>query len=140
MDEVHADDFQEFLDRISECFIANDFATWRNSLRLPFSLVSVEGPVVLGTEEEVKENFELYRKACAIMSLDKIFRCALSLTRCENASWIGVFQTNLMVGNVRATAPYTSAVLLVRDDTGLIMTSMLNARGYSEWIPSRPSC
>ena len=126
-------DFQDFLDAISVCFIAQDFAGWRARTLLPFTLVTARGSEVFTTESALAKNFSLYLDACKIMSLDAIHRRPISLELCRDGLWMGTYETNLMSHGQRATDPYLSTALLHPLSDGPRMSSIMNARGHHDW-------
>ncbi|MCY4180737.1 MAG: hypothetical protein OXD48_10800, partial [Litoreibacter sp.] len=75
--------FQVFLDDISECFVTGDFAVWEGHILLPFSLITSNGPKTLSTREELKENFGQYISVCKLLNIDSIYRIPISLEDCE---------------------------------------------------------
>ena len=121
------DEFQDFLDQISVCFIERDFSAWQRAILLPFTMVTNEGSAVLATVTELERNFHHYLDACQIMSLDKIFRRPISLELCRDGLWLGTYETNLMSRGQRATEPYVSTALLHPLPDGIRMSSILNA-------------
>lgn len=127
------DDFQDFLDKISECFIAQDFQAWRDCIVLPLTLVSSRGSERFTTEEALEENFSLYLVACRILSLDHIYRRPISLELCRDGLWLGTYETNLMSRGQRATDPYVSTALLHWRPDGIRLSSIMNARGHHDW-------
>lgn len=131
-------EFVEFLDRISVAFIKPSFALWRDSIILPFVMVTKDGPVTLRTVEELEDNFNQYLLAVAAMGLDQVYRTPVSLQDCEDGTWIGTYKTNLLSKNILATEPYTSSALLIRKPSGLKMLSILNARGHHDWVGEHP--
>ncbi|MDW4498718.1 hypothetical protein R5H30_12050 [Sulfitobacter sp. D35] len=131
-------EFQAFLDAISDCFIAGDFAPWRDRIRLPFTMITRTGPVVLTTEDALRRNFELYIVACKALNLDQIYRQPVALELCEDGTIIGTYATDLLSRGKRATPRYTSSMLLVSDPGGWKMTSILNARGHHDWTGFEP--
>ena len=130
--------FREFLDAISTCFIDDDFEMWRVRVIYPFSLITSKGPVVIGNDAQLLDNFKLYLHARDAMKLDQILRHPLSIEDCADGSFIGTYETNLLSHGVRATAPYTSSALLVEQDGIFKMTSILNARGHHDWTGKQP--
>lgn len=125
--------FGRFLEDISQCFLQRDLQLWQSRLVLPFSMITKHGPVVLTDDAVVAKNFELYLKAMDAMGLDLVDRTEVALEDCKDGTWLGTFQTRLLSGGNLATAPYTSTALLhIRDDR-FLMSSLLNARGHSEW-------
>ncbi|MEL7099871.1 MAG: hypothetical protein AAGM84_13665 [Pseudomonadota bacterium] len=131
------EEFEAFLTDISDCFVAQDIALWKSRLRMPFSIITREGPVVLATEMAVEKNFQLYLLAMEKMSLDLVDRRSLSLEDCGDGTWLGTYQTRLLSKNQLATAPYTSTSLMIVDAGRFRMSSMLNGRGHSEWTGVR---
>jgi hypothetical protein len=132
------DDFDRFLEEISDCFIQRDFEPWRNRIVLPFSLITKDGPVLLRTTSRLRENFDQYLVACKALSLDQIVRRPISLEDCKDGTWIGTYETNLLSKGQRAVAPYTSSALLVPVDGILKMHSIMNARGHHDWTGEFP--
>ena len=134
----HDQMFTDFLDDISRCFIEHDFAMWDRRIIYPMSLITAQGPVILSSEPEARENFGLYLQACTIMRLDDIYRTPISLEDCKDGSFIGTYETNLLSRGARATAPYTSSVLLRIHDNRFCMKSIMNARGHHDWTGKQP--
>ncbi|WP_227268290.1 hypothetical protein [Roseobacter weihaiensis] len=131
-------EFQEFLDAISTCFIDRDFATWRDRVIYPFTLITAAGPVLIRDEDELRENFNLYLQACEAMHLDKIYRRPVALEACSDGTWIGTYETNLLSRGVRAAEPYVSSALLRESDGRFKMMSIMNARGHHDWTGKQP--
>ena len=131
-------EFQEFLDAISTCFITHDFAAWEARIRMPFSMVTKDGPLLLEDRAALRTNFDHYLTACAAMKLDQIVRTPHSLEDCNDGCFIGTYETELLSHGHRATAPYTSSILLHPSDTGWRMSSIMNARGHHEWTGRSP--
>lgn len=131
-------EFHDFLTSISDCFVKRDFEGWRNRIVFPFSLITSAGPVFVRNEQEAHENFELYLQASDAMRLDCIYRTAISLENCNDGTWIGTYETNMLSNGVRATAPYTSSAMLVAVDGIFKMRSILNARGHHDWTGKQP--
>lgn len=126
--------FEQFLDDICRCFMQRDLDLWRDRILLPFSFVTRSGPVFLRDDASVARNFELYLEAMDVMALTLITREPRQLENCQDGTWLGTYRTRLMRGPQLATAPYTSTALLHPDDAGCFRaSSILNARGHSEW-------
>lgn len=126
-------EFEHFLNDISQAFVERKLERWRSRLILPFSLITKRQPIVLESEEAVSRNFELYLQAMDVMNGDFVDRAPVSLEKCPDETWLGTFQTRLLSREQLATAPYTSAALLHIVDGRFRMSSMLNARGHSQW-------
>lgn len=127
------DGFNRFLDDISRCFTERDLDLWMSRLKLPFSIVTRTGPVVMADRNAVTQNFHHYLTAMQIMNVDLVVRRAVSLENCKDGTWLGTFETRLVSGGILTTAPYTSTALLQEEEGRLRMSSMLNGRGHSEW-------
>ncbi len=138
MSEITDAQFQTLLDRISEAFILPDYALWRDSIELPFSLITKEGPITLRTDAELRQNYEFYMQACAVMKLDRIYRTPISLEDCGDGTWIGTYRTYLLSRGIQATAPFVSSGLLRATPEGPLLLSILHARGYHDWVGQPP--
>lgn len=134
---ISAQEFDRFLVDISESFMTRQFEPWRKRIRLPFSLVTRAGPVVLNTDEEVFRNYELYLSACDVMRIDTVVREPISLEDCEDGTFLGTYKTHLISRSVLATEPYVSTALLHDSDGFAQMSSVLNARGHHDWTGAR---
>ncbi|MBE1293069.1 MAG: hypothetical protein GJ677_11315 [Rhodobacteraceae bacterium] len=126
-------EFERFLTDISDAFIDRKFDQWRDRLILPFSLVTKLKPIVLATEDAVRDSFHQYLVAAKMMNLDLIDRVPISLEACPDGTWLGTFRTRMLSGAHLATAPYTSTALLHNAEGRFRMSSMLNARGHQDW-------
>lgn len=131
---VTQDRFDRFLNDITQCFIEKDFELWRSHIVLPFSLVTERGPVVLNDVDALRQNFNLYLMAADVMRLDQVVREALLLEDCGDGTWLGTYETRLISRGGLATSPYVSTAMLQEADDRLKMTSVLNARGFHEWV------
>lgn len=130
--------FPDFLDAISRCFLERDFASWKDRVIYPFSLITSVGPVILSNDEQLRENFELYLKACEALQLDDIVRRSISLEDCKDGTWMGTYETNLLSHGKRAAPPYRSTALLQDVFGQFKMISILNARGHHDWTGKQP--
>lgn len=130
---MNDDEFQIFLDAISDCFITKDFSEWEDRIRLPFTMVTKLDPVVLHTREALRQNFEGYLQACSILKVDTIIRRPVNCEDCKDGTWIGTYETELLSHGARAIPTYTSSVLLHKTGHGWKMSSILNARGHRNW-------
>ena len=126
-------EFEHFLEDISTSFLHRDVSLWRSRLVVPFSLVTKSQHIFLKTENQVHTNFNLYLKAMDAMALTLIDRNPVHLHDCEDGTWLGSFQTRLLINDVFAVPPYTSTALLQIVDNRFRMSAMLNARGHSDW-------
>ena len=64
--------FEEFLESISVAFIEADFALWRDASRLPFCMVTKDGPVTLRRVDELEDNIAHYLQVHDVMQVDRI--------------------------------------------------------------------
>lgn len=126
--------FQDLLDDISECFLEQNYEQWRALLVLPVTVVSQDTTLLLETEDDVARNFQDYVKAVDAMSLDKVFRRPLSLQECDDGSFVGTYETNLLSMGQRIVEPYVSSMLLLNTPDGLRIQSIMNARGPRDWL------
>lgn len=133
------EEFKGFLKAISVCFVQRDFAKWEALIRLPFAMVTGDGPVLLSNREELKTNFEHYLLAMDIMQLDTVHREPIALEDCRDGTFIGTYRTELLSRGKRATDPYTSSALLHPSSQGWQMSSIMNARGHHEWTGHSPN-
>lgn len=131
--------FVEFLDDISKCFTERDFSRLQARVLFPCSLVTAAGPVVLQNDADLRNSFDLYLIACDTLRLDTIVRTPRDLEDCKDGTWIGSYETNLLSKGTRAVPPFTSSALMVLDNGGFKMTSILNARGHHEWTGVMPN-
>ena len=106
--------FEEFLDSISVAFIEADFALWRDASRLPFCMVTKDGPVTLRRVDELEDNIAQYLQVRDVMQVDRIYRTPVSLEDCHDGTWIGPYRTSLLFKGQHLIEPYTSSALLVK--------------------------
>ncbi|WP_417210112.1 hypothetical protein [Antarctobacter sp.] len=134
---THAE-FEQFLTDISEPFLTRDITHWRARMLLPFSMVTGSGPVTLSTDDDVRQNFDLYLEACDAMALDLVHRERMGVEHCEDGTVLASYRTDLMRQGKRITDPYTSTALLHPTDDGWKMSAILNARGHHAWTGRPP--
>lgn len=126
-------EFEQFLEDISTSFLQRDLSLWRSRLVVPFSLVTKSQHIFLKTEDQVHNNFNLYLKAMDAMALNFIDRSPVHLHDCEDGTWLGSFQTRLLIDEIFVVPPYTSTALLQIVDNRFRMSALLNARGHLDW-------
>lgn len=131
-------EFEIFLEEISVSYLDRDFPRWMARVRLPFTFVTKDGPVLLSDLDAAKVNFDHYLTAIDVMRLDMISRRAVSLEDCKDGTFIGTYVTELLSHGKRATEPYTSSVLLHPSDAGWRMSAVMNARGHHQWTGQTP--
>lgn len=134
MVSITQDRFDRFLHDITVCFLTRNFALWESRIALPFSMVTAKGPALLDTQEALRRNFDLYLVAGDIMKLDQVLRDPLALEDCGDGTWLGTYETRLVSRGGLATDPYVSTAMLVDADGRVKMTSILNARGFHDWV------
>lgn len=139
MEQISQSEFEDFLVRISDCFIEKDLSAWRGCIQLPFSMVTSTGVITLSDEEELEQNFQLYLKAVDCMGLDQVLRVPKALEDCKDGTWIGTYETHLLSRGAKATTSYTSSALLILKEGQIRMTAILNARGTREWVVPLPN-
>lgn len=126
------DSFEDFLNDISRCFLERNFDLWRSRVILPFCVITRKGPVILADVAALQKDFELYLKAIDRMRFDLVDRNAISFEECGDDTFLGTFQTRLVSGGILSSASYTATALLLRVEGRLRMSSMLNAKDYSD--------
>ena len=127
-------EFEIFLDEASDCFLQADFELWASLVTLPFTMITATGPVVLSTLEELRDHFDRYIAAAAGLRLDLISRRQISLEGCDDGTFIGTYETELLSRGKRVAALYTASVLLHRRGGKWKMSTVLNARGNYDWL------
>ncbi|MEM9435052.1 MAG: hypothetical protein AAGA12_14100 [Pseudomonadota bacterium] len=105
---------------------------------LPFSMATQAGEVVLHTTEQAEDNFRSYVLACRAMKLTHIYRIPRKLTPNGDGTWFGTYETNLLRHGARMADPYISTAKLSLDDGVWKMSSILGARGHSDWTGVTP--
>ncbi|CUH80908.1 hypothetical protein [Tropicibacter naphthalenivorans] len=126
-------DFDAFLEDITQPFLTRDITRWENRIRLPFSLITREGPTMLRTPQEVMQNFQYYLQACDVMGLDQIIRQPVGFEVCDDFSIIATYRTEFLREGQQVIPPYTSSALLHHTPEGWQMSSILNGMGHQRW-------
>ncbi|XDA97229.1 hypothetical protein AB1M95_14050 [Sulfitobacter sp. LCG007] len=129
-------EFRIFLDRISDCFLKEDYGMWRGCVHLPFSMVTRKGQVILETEKDLRANFELYLQTHRTLQVDQIVRRPIAIDLCDDGTVIGTYSTDILSRGKRLGAPYISSMMLIPVEDGWKINSILNARGPHDGVLS----
>ena len=77
MDDITAHSiFQDWLDRVVACVVANDYATWRTTMDCPLLVDSAMGPSEMRTEDQLRAKFDRWRLQVAPQRTSDIVRTA----------------------------------------------------------------
>ena len=133
------EEFDRFLEDISQPFISKDITRWRNRILLPFSIVTTQGPATLTDDKAVQRNFELYLTAVTTMKLDSVLRLPIRYEVCDDDTVIATYRTELLSHGQRQIEPYTASALLHRTPDGWKMSSIMNALGHHRWTGQTPN-
>ncbi|WP_299938690.1 hypothetical protein [uncultured Pelagimonas sp.] len=131
--------FDAFLADITDPFLTRDITRWNARIRLPFSLITQNGPVTLQTREEVAQNFDYYLVAMDAMQADLIVREKVGFEPCHDGTVIATYHSHFLRHGTRIRAPYTASALLHPDDGLWRMSSILNALGHHHWTGKHPN-
>lgn len=122
------DEFQIFIDRLSQAFVTGEYALWRDAVRLPLSRVTHSGIITCETLQELEDDFEIYHAKFQELGVTKVVRRALTIDSTAPDQSMATYDTELYSGSELVTKPYNSSMLLERGTDGTwFCTSVMNA-------------
>ncbi|THH38516.1 hypothetical protein E4Z66_02810 [Aliishimia ponticola] len=126
--------FRLLLDEISDCYVEQDFGKFCRNVQLPLDLITRTGLVSLRSEDELEQNFSTYIDLMAASQLSQIVRTEVGLEQCDEENWIGTYDTDLLRKGTRISPRYRSSMLMRWESGKFRASSILNARGHSDWM------
>ena len=123
-------EFEALLHDISACLLTPDFEQWAGRVTLPFTMVTLAGPVISYSLADLRKNFELYLVACRKMALDMVHRTPISCEPCDDGSVIATYQTELLSRNQRMVEPFKSSATVCLIDGTWRISAIIGARGH----------
>lgn len=125
--------FQTILDRISAAFLSGDVEAWLNATSLPFQLVTRQGIETFTTQEEMRSDFEVYRREFEIHGVTDIIREAKTAELIDGDQMVGTFRTHFLNRANHVVPPWDASVTLRREDGLWRLTTVMRAIGHLNW-------
>lgn len=124
---------QTYLDEVSAAVMRGDWPAYRDSVALPFQLVTHTASLQIATEEDLRQGFETFSEALRIRRVTDYVRLVEGAERLDDALVTGRYITHLMAGTVRVMPPFRSQITLRLDDGRWRAASITNALANSRW-------
>ncbi len=124
---------QTYLDTISAAVMANDWATYRAGVIMPFHLVTHTANITVSTEKDLRAGFDTFRQTLELQRVTDFIRLVESAKQVDQDLITGRYTTHLMSGGHRLLDPYTSQITLRRQDNIWRAASITNALANSRW-------
>ena len=132
-DLVAGDEFQAFLDSIANAIRAGDFGAFERHVALPGVMISAQGTRLITERDDLRAGFEGYVAAVRGHGVTDYVRIASSFTRVGPGLATGVYETHMLRNGTRVVEPYSTAVMLRRDDGAWRATAFLLALTHDRW-------
>ncbi|MEP3346392.1 MAG: hypothetical protein ABJN34_15175 [Litoreibacter sp.] len=109
-------DFQGWLDTVTGFFMDDDFGSFADTVALPAIVTTAEGASVLSTIEDLRGRFDFWMHFMKAQQATDMIRTARSYDRIGSEVCRGKYETELLRGGTRIIKPFTSEVILRRQD------------------------
>ena len=119
---------------LTRALISGDFDLYRSIIHLPMHTVPRgEEASVMRTEEELREDFELYHQALSIQRATDIYRRVLSFSQMEE-DWIEVtVETNILGTTGRIVEPFHTQFVLRPQNGDWRIAPIRSSFGHIRW-------
>lgn len=132
-------EFNHILSSLSGCFLQHDFDLWRSIVRLPLTIITEAGHIILRSELDLAVNFTYCKASAEAQGLDAIRRFAISKEHVTESVVLGTFETHLLCNEQYVVEPYVSEALFRREDENFRLSFLRNALGHRKWSGLPPS-
>lgn len=126
-------DFQAWLDRVSQSFFDDDFATYRASVQLPMMLVTQGGNMVVSEEEALRKGFDSWRDMLRVQGVTDMVRIAHEVTVLNDGMIDGRYTTHLLRNAMPIVPPFESSMMLVFVEGAWKAASVASGMSNTKW-------
>ncbi len=135
----HAE-YQKWLDRTGQTILDNDYATYRNNIALPLTLITSDGTAVIEDEVTLNELFQSYLNMFQTFHVTDMIRLCSSVQKLDDDIMRATYTTHVMREGQRLFEPFVSDMTLRRDHGQWRAVSIANNLTNNRWpvpIPRR---
>lgn len=124
---------QTLLDRIDAVYMAGDFEGWLNSVALPIVFETRNGTGIFHTEEELRQDFELYQKEFRIHKISDLMRVVTTVDQLSDGKLVGKYRVHVLSGTQYVVPPWDAAATFDQIDGIWRLTKLSGALGHLNW-------
>jgi hypothetical protein len=124
---------QEYLDQVAGHVMAGRFEDYRDSVALPFHLVTASENLVLRTEGDLRASFDGFRDLLRLHRVTDYIRLVESCQQLDQGLIAGRYVTHLISGGTRIAETFHSQVTLRLVGNSWRAASISNALANSRW-------
>ncbi|SEQ61399.1 hypothetical protein SAMN05428995_105304 [Loktanella sp. DSM 29012] len=104
--------FQDWLDHVSDCVVADDFEDWAGHFGLPLSVDSDIGQSVIATNDALHEKFMRWRQMFEAHAVNNMIRTVRDVTRAAGDTIVGYYDTDILHDGKRMKPRFSSHITL----------------------------
>lgn len=111
-------EFQDWLDLVEDSVLKGDYATYRDHVVLPMSIVTQVSRMTIAAEEELRRGFDAWRGMLSGQGITATIRTPVALDTVSDGEVRGVYVTEYLAGATRVIEPTRSAMHLTLSPDG----------------------
>lgn len=124
---------QSYLDDVGHAVMADDWATYRDSIILPCQIISHNESKVVATKDDLKAGFDHFRNTLRAQRVTDYIRLVESAGRLDETLISGKYVSHLLAGGQRVMPPFKSQMTLRLAGNRWRAASVTNALANSRW-------
>lgn len=125
--------FQRWLDRVAAAFFENSFEVYRDAVILPLTVTTQKATMIVETEAELRQGFDAWADMLKAQQATDMIRTARSVEMMDDAMMFGVYDTEILAGARRVITPFTSFMLLRREDDVWRAATVTSGMSNESW-------
>lgn len=133
-----ADVFRTQTDRLTQSLIAAKFPEYRDLMHLPLLIEPVNGnPYSMHTEEELKDDFDLYCGMIRSQRVTDIYRELIGIEERPDGEVEFVCMTEILSGGTRVVHPFPTYFRMMDTGTDWKIRRIQSSEGHINWTLGR---
>lgn len=124
---------QSCLDEVSAAVLHDDWPTYRDSISLPFAVISHDESKIVTTEEDLRAGFDSFRDTLRAQKVTDYIRLVEQAWRIDHDLISGSYVSHIIAGGQRIVAPFKSLMTLRLIGNHWRAASVTNGLGNSRW-------
>jgi hypothetical protein len=124
---------QDYLDEGARAVMADDWASYRDCVHLPFHIITHNESKVVETEDDLRPGFDQFRDTLRAQRVTDYVRLVESASRLDAALISGKYVSHMLAGGQRVMPPFKSQITLRLVGNRWRAASITNGLANSRW-------
>jgi hypothetical protein len=124
---------QSYLDEIGNAVLVGDWATYRNHVILPFTLITETATIVVTTEEDLRAGFDSFHAMLQFQRITQYIRLVETAVDLSDTLISGRYVSHFMAGAHRIVPPFRSTMTLRLVGNSWRAVAIVNSISNMQW-------